>query len=265
MQEDCSLLRSSILRSSVFQQRLFILALLVICIFSARNISAQTLQERLEKQTDFVPHAASPPEQLIEVAQRFQIPMAIEWLEEKDERSKSTLNFKHGSVLELIKTIVEQSPEHQVLNEGRILYIYPPSVAAHQFNFLNLRIDAYAVTEESLLGAQASLRTRIKRMLYPDLYKNGYGGGHGGVAVGVFSEKNITFAVSDMTIREILNRIAVENGNALWIVKLKPDEFTGDKPKWVGAPLDEYGQSPLSTRWQFIPLNDERTDSSRKP
>lgn len=258
-------MRSSILRSSVFQQRFFILVLLVICTFAAHNISAQTLQERLEQKTDFVPHAASPPEQLIEVAQRFQIPMAIEWLEEKSEQSKSTLNFKHGSVLELITAIIRQSPEHQVLNQGRILYVYPPSVAAHQFNFLNLRIEEFEVTEESLLGAEDELRIRINMLLYPDLYKNGYAGGYGGAPDNPFWKKNITFSGSDLTIREILKRIAEENGNALWIVKLTADELTGDKPKWVGLPLDEYGHSPLNTRWQFIPLNDGRADSSRKP
>lgn len=39
---------------------------------------AQTLQERLNQQTDFIPQNAPPPEQLIEIAQRFKIPMAIE-------------------------------------------------------------------------------------------------------------------------------------------------------------------------------------------
>lgn len=242
------------------------LALLVICACASTNSNAQTLRERLEQQTAFIPANSSPTEQLIEVAQRFKIPMAIEWLEAKSEAAKATLNFKGGSVLDLIKTIVQQSPEHQVLNEGRILYIYPPAVAAHQFNFLNLRIDDYEVNEESLYGAEFELRICINAKLYPELYKNGYVGGFGGAPDDLFMKvQNITLSGRDLTIREILNRIIEESGNALWIVKLNKDEFTGDKPKWVGVPIDEHGNSPLETRWQFIPLNNERTDNSRKP
>jgi hypothetical protein len=254
-----------ILRDSIFQRCLLGLALLIIYTLSSSNSSAQTLQERLEQQTAFIPQNSSPAEQLIAVAQRFKIPMAIEWLEQKSDQSKPSLNFKNGSVLDLIKAIIKQSPEHQLLNEGRILYIYPPSVAAHQFNFLNLRLDNYEVNEESLLGAEFELRISINAKLYPELYKNGYNGGYGSDPDDVFWKKSITFSGNGMTIREILNRIAEENGNALWIVKINSDEFAGDKPKWVGVPIDEHGSSPLDSRWRFIPLSEERTDSTRKP
>ena len=253
------------MRDSIFQRCLFGLALLIIYTLSSSNSSAQTLQERLEQQTIFIPQNSSPAEQLIEVAQRFKIPMAIEWLEQKSEQSKPTLNFKRGSVLDLIKTIIQQSPEHQLLVEGRILYIYPPAVAAHQFNFLNLRIENYEVNEESLFGAEDALRICINVMLYPELYKDGYAGGYGGGYPDVFWKKNVTFSGDDLTIREILNGIAAESGNALWIVKFNSDEFDGDQPKWIGVPINESGHSPLNSRWQFIPLNEERTDNTRKP
>ena len=253
------------MRDSIFQRCLFGLALLIIYTLSSSNSSAQTLQERLEQQTAFIPQNSSPAEQLIEVAQRFKIPMAIEWLDQKSAQSKSTLNFERGSVLDLIKAIIQQSPEHQLLIEGRILYIYPPSVAAHQFNFLNLRIENYEVNEESLFGAEDALRICINVMLYPELYKDGYAGGYGGGYPDVFWKKNITFSGDDLTIREILNGIAAESGNALWIVKLNSDEFDGDQPKWIGVPINESGHSPLNSRWQFIPLNEERTDNTRKP
>jgi hypothetical protein len=234
---------------------IFNLILFIFSTFLFSTAHAQTLEKRLNQQIDFVPRNASPVEQLIEIAQRFKIPMAIEWLEQTNERSKAMLVFNKGSVLDLIKAVMQQSPEQQLIIEDQILYISAPAVISHPFNFLNLRIESYGVKNESLFGAEDRLRIGINMLLYPELYKNGYGGGYGGGYPNAFWKKNITFSGQNLTIREILTKIAKESGNALWIVQLKPDEFTADKPKWVGIPINEYGHSPLNTRWRFIPLN----------
>ncbi|HEY8225457.1 MAG TPA: hypothetical protein VIG25_09285 [Pyrinomonadaceae bacterium] len=247
---------------SKYQRYLLSLPLLVIFTFSSPCVYAQTFKERLEQQTDFMPQNSFPAEQLIEVARRFKLPMAIEWLEQTKEQAKPQLTFKGGSVLDLIEAIVRQSSEHQLLIEDRILYVCPPAVVSHPFNFLNLRITNYSVKDESLFGAEAALRTSINMMLYPELYKNGYGGGYGGGYPDVFWQKNITFSGHDLTIREILTGIAEESGNAFWIVKLKPEELIGDKPKWIGVPINKYGHSPINSRWQFIPLSEERSNNS---
>jgi hypothetical protein len=228
----------------------------VILTFSSPSIYAQTIKERLERQTDFVPQKSSPAEQLIEVARRFKIPMAIEWLEQTREQSNPQLALKGRSVHDLIEAIVRQSPEHQLLIEDRILYVHPPAVVSHPFNFLNLRIPNYSVKDESLFGAEAALRTSINMKLYPELYKNGYGGGYGGGYPHAFWQKNITFSGRDLTIREILTGIAEESGIAFWIVRLKPEEFIGDQPKWIGVPRNKSGHSPINSRWQFLPLNE---------
>ena len=245
-----------------YRRYFFNLSLLIIFNLSSPVIYAQTLKERLEQQTGFIPRNSSPAEQLIEVAQGFKIPMAIEWLERTNEQSKPTLTLKRRSVLDLIKAIVEQSAEHQLIVEDRILYIYPPAVVSHPFNFLNLRVKNFDVKDESLFGAQDVLRMHLNMMLYPELYKNGYGGGYGGGYPHAFWKKNITFSGHDLRIREILNKIVEESGNALWVVKLNPDEFAGDKPKWVGVPINNNGHSPLNSRWRFIPLSEERSNNS---
>ena len=232
-----------------------------LCLFS--HASAQTLEERLNQQTDFLPRNASPVEQLVEISQRFKIPMAIEWVEQTGEQFKPGLVFKRGTILELIRAVVSQSPDHQVISEGRILHVYSTEFVSHPFNFLNLRIEEYRVEDESVFGAEFSLRMAINMTLYPELYKNGYAGGYGGGYPDVFWKKNITFSGEDLTIREILNRIVEESGSALWVVQLNRKEFTGKRPKWVGVPLDDYGSSPLNTRWRFLPLSEERSNQLR--
>jgi hypothetical protein len=232
---------------------------------SAPVVFAKTLTEKLEQQTDFQPQRRSPVEQLVEVAQKFKIPMAIEWLERPAQASSSTLTFGKGTVLNLLEAIVRRSPEHHVVVRDDVVYVSPPAVANHRFNFLNLRVSHYRVTNEPLLGAQYMLRHSINALLYPDLYKHGFGGGYGSASDDPFWEANVTVSGDNLTIREILTRIAVANGNALWVVRLDEDEFEGSKPKWAGVPIDEYGHSPLNTRWKFIPLDEKRANKSFEP
>jgi len=222
-------------------------------------VAGQTLKQRLDQQTDFIPQIASSPDQLIEVGRKFQIPLAIELLEEKEVVALPPLSFRGGSVEELIEAIVQRLPEHQLSVDDRIVHVYSFSAYSHPFNFLNLRISSLAVKDQSLLGAQDALRHGINELLYPELYKNGWVGGYGCGCPPQFWEKNITFSGDNLTIREVLNLIAQNSGKFLWVVRLKKEELTGDKPKWLGVPISENGHSPLNARWSFILLGEERS------
>ena len=106
-------------------------------------VFGETLTEKLEQQTDFQPQHRSPVEQLVEVAQKFKIPMAIEWLERPAQASSITLAFDRGTVLNLLEAIVRRSPGHHVVVTDRVVYVCPPTVVEHRYNFLNLRISEH--------------------------------------------------------------------------------------------------------------------------
>lgn len=239
-----------------------ILLAFIVLNYSASVALGETVTEKLGQQTDFQPRTRTPVEQLVEVAQKFKIPMAIEWLEQPGQEFPIILNFKKGTVLNLLEAIVRRSPEHHLEVKDQAVYVSPPALVEHQFNFLNLRISHYQVTNESLLGAEDMLRHSINALLYPDLYKHGFGGGYGSAPDDPFWEPNVTVSGVNLTIREILTRIASANKNALWLVRLSEDEFKGSKPRWAGVPIDEYGHSPLNTRWKFIPLDEKRSNNS---
>jgi hypothetical protein len=250
-------------RTSLQSTKLRITQVCLLLSFAAAYVcpvAGQTINQSLDQQTDFIPQTASPPDQLIEVGRKFQIPLAIEWLDEKEVVALPPLSFRGGSVGELIEAIVQRSPEHQLTVDDRIVHVYSFSAYSQPFNFLNLRINSLAVKDQSLLGAQNALRHGINELLYPELYKNGWGGGYGCGCPPQFWEKNITFSVDSPTIREVLNLIAQNSGKFLWVVRLKREELTGDKPKWLGVPIDESGHSPLNSRWSFILLAEDRSN-----
>lgn len=225
--------------------------MILVLVLPGTTATASTLREKLEQHTHYVPAGNTVRDQLIDVAQHFHIPLAIEWLADENEPPPPKLASDERPLRELIKAIVDQSPRHQMLIHDRLVYIFPPAAVSSNLNFLNLRLPGYHITNESILGANNELQLCINEKLYPHLYDGGYAGGYGGPP-GLLWKKNISLSLDNRTIREILDEVVIQSGLVLWIVELTPDELKGDKPKWIGIPLNDYGHSPLSGRWHFL-------------
>jgi hypothetical protein len=183
---------------------------------AGRGAQAQSLEEKLGTVTDYVPKAITPVDQLVEVARRFKIPMGIEWVERADTATPDkTPPSRKRSVRELIEEIASVSPEHCVEVDDGLVHIYSPTEAVHPFNFLNIRLKSYSVKEVDLFAAENQLRWAIRFTLEPEKYLNGYGSSYGHGTPHIFEIPKFTLSVSDVTIREVLNRIALAQGNAL--------------------------------------------------
>ena len=217
--------------------------------------SAQDLQEKLNQTADYHVLRSKADEQIIEVAKHFQIPIAIEWLDQSSDQVPD-LHFERGSVLDLLKAILKHAPQQNLIVEDRIVRVFAPSVVKSPLNFLNLSLKNYCVSHESVYGADFWLRVNIDEKLYPDYFKHGFNGGYGGSG-NLMSNQTITICLNNASIREILTEIAAQSGRAGWEVVLKPAELHAKKAFWKGVPVDEYGTSPLSGRWQFFELAEE--------
>jgi hypothetical protein len=234
----------------------FALLLWATCGAAVRDAQAQSLEEKLGTVTNYLPKAVAPVEQLVEVAQRFKTPMGIEWIERSGTpRSDKNLPSKIRSVRELIEEIVKSSPEQQVEVDDGLVRIYSPIEATHRFNFLNIRLKNYSVSDGDLFAAQDQLRWAIRFALEPEKYRGGYGGGYGHGANDVFEITKFTVSASDVTIREVLDRIAMAQGNALWVATIKSADLNGDEPCWNRDGVDG-GDLPVISAWHFFPLSE---------
>ena len=232
------------------------------CVSAVRAASAaslpeswpESLEEKLGTVTDFVAKATGPVDQLVEVARRFKIPMAIEWAERESAVSaEKTPVSKKQTVRELIEQIASVSPEHCVVVDGGLVRVYSPTKATHPFNFLNIRLKNYYVKQGDLFAAEDQLRWAIRFALEPEKYRNGYNGGYGHGANHIFEIPQFTLSISDVTIREVLNRIALAQGNALWVTTIKNEELEGREPRWKQNGADG-GDLPVTSAWHFLPL-----------
>jgi hypothetical protein len=232
------------------------LLLCTACCGVVRSTRAQSLEEKLGLATDYLPQASAPVDQLVEVAQRFKIPMAIEWLE---RAGTSTPNkappARQRSVRELIEEIARVSPDHWVEVEGGLVRVYPPVEAMHPSNFLNILLKSYQVNDGDLFAAEDQLRWAIRFTLEPEKYRYGYGGGYGHGANDVFEIPKFTISASNLTVREVLNKIAVAQGNALWVATIKSADLEAPEPYWKRRSADD-GDRPVTSGWHFFPLAD---------
>jgi hypothetical protein len=224
------------------------------CGAAVRGAQAQSLEEKLGTVTDYVPKAITPVDQLVEVARRFKIPMGIEWVEGAGTATPDkTPPSGKRSVRELIEEIVSVSPEHFVEVDDGLVHIYSPTEAVHPFNFLNIRLKSYSVKDGDLFAAEDQLRWAIRFTLEPEKYLNGYGSSYGHGTAHIFEIPKFTLSGSDLTIREVLNRIALAQGNALWVARIKSADLEGDEPCWRRKGVDG-GDLPVTSGWHFFPL-----------
>lgn len=224
------------------------------CGVAVRGAQAESLEEKLGAVTDYAPKAIAPVDQLIEIAQKFKIPMGIEWVEKGATATPDkTPPSRKRSVRELIEEIASVSPEHRVEVEDGLVHIYSLAESLHPFNFLNIRLKSYSVKEADLFAAEDQLRWAIRFTLEPEKYLNGYGGGYGHDANHIFQIPKFTLSGSDVTIREVLNRIALAQGNALWVTTIKNADLEADEPGWRQKGVDG-GDFPVTSAWRFLPL-----------
>lgn len=236
-----------------------ILALMLLlppCAACGCTVRATSLEEKLGAATSYVPESVAPVEQLIEVAQRFKIPMAIEWAERAGTNAPEPqlLRARQRSVRELLDEIVGISPEHRVEVAGGLVHVYSTVAVVHPFNFLNFRLKSYFVNNNDLFAAEDQLRWAIRFTLEPEKYRDGYGGGYGRGPNSVFEIPKFTLSGSDLTIREVLNRIALAQGNALWVATIRGEDLDGAEPYWKRTAPGEEDASEIHG-WRFLPLS----------
>ena len=232
------------------------IALLVLC-GSGTVTSGQTLEEKLAVKVDtFNSVTKSIPLQLIEVAQRFNIPVGIEWSDDSEDKSLSQVHVQDTTVGSLLSQILAQQPGYEFRVEDGVVHVFATRLLDDQYNFLNIRLREFSLKKANMAAARFHLWGAIISHLHP---LSGYGGGWGGVSMYKdFNAPKITFACKDLTVRQALSKIAVVQGNALWVVRIRERQMMESEPFYVQIPGPKAGEPSNSFDWQFIALDVNR-------
>jgi hypothetical protein len=244
---------------------LFLLAAAVVClplIFAApqkqtgksAKKAASDLEDKLARKADFVPSDKSVLYRLVAIAQHYEIPMGIEWINGSTELGTPSSRPRESyTVRDLLTAIVARLPDYQLTVDNGIVHIAPPVFAVRRENVLNLIIEEFKIENNNLYEANHELQLSVDMTLHPDEYEDGYVGGFG-YGPDVLAKQNFSFQGDDLTVRQILDGLAKANGNALWIAEFDREDFA-PKPKAAGPVKDKSDE--VKPQWRFAPLRDK--------
>jgi hypothetical protein len=219
-------------------------------------ICGQSLNSKLLQRASFAPKSKFVVDQLIEVAQHYQIPMGIEWIDRPVATVSASPKDRPTTVRRLVATILRPYPGYRLRVADGVVHIANQAFVDSPRNFLNLRISEFNVNKVSVVGADASLRLGIKMALHPERYAKGWNGGYGGsFPADVLNIPKITFSGRNLTVRQILNKSVAANGNALWVAHLNPSRTMNTEPPFFAQ---EYESEDFL--WRFVPLREKTSD-----
>jgi hypothetical protein len=235
--------------------RLLVLIIMITC--ASPLVIGQTLEAKLTQNvTAFDSESSSTIDQLIAFARQFQIPMGIEWLQTTKEKPARPIHVNNASAQYVLHAILQQQPGYQYTKSDGIIHVFASSLIGDRRNFLELRVPKFKVEAENLFGAEYKLRISIQQVLHPS---SGSGGGYGGVGLkNDFDVRKITFSGTDLTVRQILNKIAAAQGNALWVVGLKQGQMMDNARFYAQTLSPTTTEAAADFHWKFMPLKENK-------
>ena len=117
----------------------------------ASMVCSQTLEAKLASKVDaFDSESKSTPVQLIEVAQRFQIPMGIEWADELRDEAPS-IHVQNTTVGDLISRILAGQPGSEFRLDDGVVHIFAKTLLDDPANFLNIRLKEFSLKQANMV------------------------------------------------------------------------------------------------------------------
>jgi len=234
------------------------IAVLIVCGLVSLA-SGQTLEEKLAIRVDaFDSESKSVPVRLIELAQRFNIPMGIEWSDDPQAKAPSPVHIRDTTIRNLLSQILAQQPGYEFRLDDGVVHIFATRLLDDPRNFLNIRLREFSLEKANMGAARFYLWGTIISHLHQ---RGGFGGGWGGYSkYKDFDVNKITFSCRDLTVRQALSKIVKSQGNALWVVRIRQRQMMEGEPFYVQIPVAEDGEPAKSFAWQFIALDIHRTE-----
>jgi hypothetical protein len=218
------------------------------------GVCGQSIVTRLNELVTFESKSSTTEGQLLEFARRFQIPMGVELAMTDHKMSQPHVRVSNEPAINVLKQIVEHDGTIAFDVRDEVVDVYSTKYLGDLRNFLNIRLPGYDIKNESLSGAKYYLKMNIWKYLQPG---TNYGGGYGGVGLNDdFDLRNITFSARNVTVREILNRLIAIQGNAIWIVRLKPAQASAELSFYVQATAANGDGTSADFYWEFVPLRE---------
>ena len=190
---------------------------------------------------------------VLRVAKRFELPVGIEWVKDKDTARALSLRWKDDSVEAILRSIVQKFPGYELRVEPGEVHVFRRDLVDDSRNFLNLKVpEFFEVQQEGGGRANQQLEAVAQNIVSPRNLSPGAGEG-GDYATGIHEEP-LTITLRGLTFREALNKLVESSEHKIWVVTfsdgpgLTPTGFRRTETLWHPSPFPDRDQ-PM---WDFL-------------
>jgi hypothetical protein len=155
---------------------------------------------------------------LLQVSERFHVPMGIEWVRNEQALRKVNLHWRHANVLQVIKALAGTQTGYDFEARNGVVHVFPTGSPSDTSNFLNVRIAKAEVKNGTILVGDENLtdwlRPIIRPLSPPDPHTAvdiAFGGP-------TSPEPPIDLVLQDVSVRDILDRLALATDRRIWVV-----------------------------------------------
>jgi hypothetical protein len=180
---------------------------------------------------------------VVDLAYRFQLPMAVEYADRDATTRPLDLQFHNESVRGILEAIVRQAPQYRVSFSEGIVDIFAPKAREDTSNLLNKVIKDFSLAEMETREADFQLFCALAH----EVKSQGCGGS---LAVGQWEPLRITVHLQNAKVYEVLNAIVAQNGKAIWTVTASPEKLSNLQSGgiWYIYPLQQPFEATVSER-----------------
>lgn len=190
---------------------------------------------------------------LAKIAEQFEIPMGIEWVEDGQTRRVLNLAWKSNTVRGILNAVVSSYPGYSWKVQDGVVHVFRRDLVNDRGNFLNLKVPNWFEAHNRVGGMiSQELQLALENIVSPR--KLPPGGGIGGSYATDLEEKPLTLMLRGLTAREALDKLVDASEHKIWVATFSgpsdrtPTGFCRTETLWHRKPFPDRDQ-PV---WDFL-------------
>ena len=153
---------------------------------------------------------------LAKIAEQFELPMGIEWVEDGQTRRGLNLTWKSNTVRGVLNAVVSSYPGYSWKVQDGVVHVFRRDLVNDSGNFLNLKVPNWFEAHDRVGGMiSQDLQLALEDIVSPR--KMPPGGGIGGSYATDLQEKPLTLTLHGLTVREALDKLVDASEHKIWV------------------------------------------------
>src|SRR6266446_3848474 len=184
---------------------------------------------------------------LAKTSQRFELPMGIEWLKDKQTVMRLSRTWTDETVGRILRSIVDAYPGYSFRVEDGVVHVFRQDLLNDHHNFLNLKLPSFLEVPREAGGLiNQALRSVVQNTVSPRNLPPGTGEA-GSYATGL-AEKPLSLELRGVSVREALQKLAEASEHKMWVVTfaegltMTPTGFYRTETLWHPRPFPDRDQ-----------------------